>query len=259
MNKISSRAIIQQAISGFAITVSNEADMIEWIGDCIEDIGYHTGFVNKWAKLYVENSSIGIPCDYQDLNWIMHDGCVIHKGVPTKSVAGRRTDFNDEIYSLFGGIEHIKESDDPEVIARREELIASFDKKIEDRIGLISTVYRTTEKWFEDGVDNSCWKTNIEDEDAVIIYYKAIPIDKDGFPMVISEINYREALKHSIMQNLLARGLKHPVFDWKTIYTLREKFVAKARNKSVMFNRQQKESFIKNWTSRIQVNYYGKN
>lgn len=45
----------------------------------------------------------------------------------------------------------------------------------------------------------------------VKIHYEALPIDKEGYPLILDEANYREALYWWVMGKLIGQGFKHPV------------------------------------------------
>ena len=45
----------------------------------------------------------------------------------------------------------------------------------------------------------------------VKIHYEALPIDKEGYPLILDEVNYREALYWWVMGKLIGQGFKHPI------------------------------------------------
>ena len=45
----------------------------------------------------------------------------------------------------------------------------------------------------------------------VKIHYEALPVDKEGYPLILDEVNYREALYWWVMSKLIGQGLVHPV------------------------------------------------
>lgn len=49
----------------------------------------------------------------------------------------------------------------------------------------------------------------------IIIYGKALPVDGEGYPLVADDPLYITALGWYIMMNWLARGNKHPVFNYE--------------------------------------------
>lgn len=83
----------------------------------------------------------------------------------------------------------------------------------------------------------------------VTIHYKQYPKDKKGFPLIIDDYDYKEAVKWKIMADMLAGGYKHPVFDWKSCNAMWEEHRGCAANAIKMPNREQMETLGRMWTS----------
>lgn len=59
----------------------------------------------------------------------------------------------------------------------------------------------------------------------VRVYYLKFPVDCDGYPLVLDDAKYRQALGWFILMKMCSRGFKHPVFnypaarsEWETAY-----------------------------------------
>lgn len=67
-------------------------------------------------------------------------------------------------------------------------------------------------------------------EGCIIIYYKRIPVDCDGFPMIPESTKVTQALSWYIMRGMLLRGFKHQVISFGDADKLWEKYYPQAQN-----------------------------
>lgn len=249
MQAISCKEIIQQTVSNFGLTIKSEADCIEWIGDCIEAIGYHTGFDNKWYEYTVINNTIEQPCDLFDLNYILYNCKILHKGVIENEYRNlgespNNIILNDLINTKCKIIEEL-ECCENETKTSLVESYKNVNHKILSYLGMINHCHSKT-NYFIDG--HSCWKTNIEDNNKVIIYYKAFKLDEEGFPMIVNEYNYKQAVKYYILRSLMEQGFVHQMLKYNDVYQITNNYIHKASNYGAKFNRIGAVNFLKAWT-----------
>ncbi len=64
----------------------------------------------------------------------------------------------------------------------------------------------------------------------IVIYGLSLPVDEEGYPLVPDEPLYITALGWYIMMNWLARGNKHPVFNYEMCEQRWTKFYPQAQN-----------------------------
>ena len=83
------------------------------------------------------------------------------------------------------------------------------------------------------------------------MFYKAFPVDSDGFPYVIDEIKYREALEWNILLNLSNRGQRFTNFDHQYIDMKASMAILKASNEHKKMTYEEMQSFNEKWTSLI--------
>lgn len=88
-------------------------------------------------------------------------------------------------------------------------------------------------------------------EGEIIIYYKGLEIDCDGFPYVIDEPFYRQALIWYVLRMMLLRGFKHQTLTFADADALWEKTYPKAQNACNMFDIDGYELFKKSWTGLV--------
>jgi hypothetical protein len=84
---------------------------------------------------------------------------------------------------------------------------------------------------------------------SIVVHYVAIPKDDKGFPLIVDEFNYREAVKWWVMTSMLASGYEHPVFNYKDAFTQWNDYMTKAQNDCKMpSNVGELQNFANMWT-----------
>lgn len=76
-------------------------------------------------------------------------------------------------------------------------------------------------------VSGNCIQTSFE-TGFVKIHYLQRPLDKDGYPMIPDNQNFKTALYWYVMRMLIGAGYEHPVFKYKDCDIEFEKFAARA-------------------------------
>lgn len=84
-------------------------------------------------------------------------------------------------------------------------------------------------------------------EGCITIHYWGLPVDCDGYPLVIDTAKYRDALVWYILMKMLARGFKHQVFDYKTARQMWIESYPKAQNECKMPDLDQMETWKHNF------------
>lgn len=260
---ISAKAIIGGAMSDFGIADSNlHLDAMEWIGDGIADIGYHIGFINKVEKVEVKNHSFDIPCDMVQLNYIVYKGRKLRKGMVHGYKSGSYSRGGDdplftELVQLVkarenslcfaeGIGEDSPDNCDCEPILDETELERTNVKIKALMEGFNQRPNNSCQEYFIK--QDECYKTSIE-EGELYIHYKAYPVTKDGYPLVIDEVKYKRALKFTIMWYLTMRGYRHPVLTFTMLEELKERAIARARNEHSKQTYEDMERFMNSWSN----------
>ena len=84
-------------------------------------------------------------------------------------------------------------------------------------------------------------------EGCIRLHYWGLPVDCDGYPMVIDSAKYKEALTWFILMKMMGRGFKHQVFNYKDAKTMWETMYPRAQNDCKMPNIDQMENWKHNW------------
>lgn len=247
-------------MSRYGVTIS-KSDGIEWIGDAIEEIGYHVGFYNKIEKVSVINYKIQVPCDFISLNYFIYKGEKLTYGIPTKPVNTYEpsAEYN-EVVSMFSNSTMKLELNDCCVDINQEEKEYHLETLIKrakyletelNYIPLSQTYYYT----------NSGKGFGTNAKDSVHIFYKAFPLDEDGYPLIINEVKYRNAITKFVLLCLLSNGYKHPVLNYPTVLEESNQAIRIAANEHYKMNNEELDLFAGNWTNMLfrineTYNYY---
>ena len=117
------------------------------------------------------------------------------------------------------------------------------------------------EYWYSNNVSGNCFDTNIE-SGTVYISYKAYPLDKEGYPLILDEVKYRLALEWYIFRCICERGYRHPVIDYGMADQKFNIALQQARNEHLKMTYEEVEDFTYNWTNMLRErdsgnrNYY---
>lgn len=274
---VSSKKIIGSLISKYGVDIPFENDAIEWMGDTIEKIGYHCGFINKVETIRFNNFTVPLPCDFFTLNYILFNGSKLIHGfkrnrtqlaissnyteiahllnVRTKIIENEDLDDIDihilktveavDFYSNLTGIDdhNIIYFDDSDFNLSHS--LKYIDYRLENSIHIYN---QYSDEYYTDGI--GCYKVSV-DTGICHMFYKAFPVDSDGFPYVVDEIKYREALEWNILLNLSNRGQRFTNFDHSFIYQEASRAILKASNEHKKMTYEEMQSFNEKWTSLI--------
>lgn len=248
---ISSKSILSKIPSRFGIQIDSIPDCIEWIGDAISEIGYHIGFVNQIRKVKVTNYKIELPCDFHSLNYFVYNGKKLKYGFQEKE--GNRyentTSELDEVMSMFNNsnLEITVNDCCIDVDAEDKEYsLEMLNKRVNNFVKPLATVTYHKDYYYTNSGQG--YSTNAEGY--IYIFYKAFPLDDEGFPMIVNEIKYRNAIMYFIVKCLLTTR-KHPVLNYPTIKEESDSWIFKAANEHSKFTREDMDSFVSNWTNML--------
>lgn len=95
--------------------------------------------------------------------------------------------------------------------------------------------------------------TNIEDGEEICVFYKAIPTDEEGFPLIPDNFAASECVFWYITKQLMLGGFTHPIREIN--YTKAEmnyiKYRTQAENQLEMFDIPRFEAFANSWVRLI--------
>ena len=88
----------------------------------------------------------------------------------------------------------------------------------------------------------------------ITVYYLGIETDCDGYPTVIDDAIYREALSWYVLMKLIGRGFKHQTFTYKDAEERWLKTYPQAKNRSRMPDIDGYQQFKKSWLGLVNSN-----
>lgn len=262
---ISSRAMVAQIQNEFGLTShTNKLNMINYVGNAIEYMGYGAGFETKYIKRKVKDFKVNKPVELINLYNVFYKGAQIRNAATKRFSKNHEWDFfeNHAVEELQNEIlSRVKAAGErcelPECVVQynccedKDALIDDILKINEtkaflDDIKKVRTLSYSQENWYKD--TPHCIKTNIQ-EGEVTLQYLAFSVDEEGFPLVLNKPKYKEFVKLYVMKTLLLSGIKHKVLNFRDLYNLTEEAEAKARNEEIRLNSKQMELLISSWAN----------
>lgn len=84
-------------------------------------------------------------------------------------------------------------------------------------------------------------------EGCITVYFLGLELDCDGYPLIIDDAIYREAITWYILMKMIGRGFKHQTFQYKDALEQWTKMYPKAQNRCRMPDIDSYEVFKKSW------------
>lgn len=266
---ISSKAVIGKALMNFGITDSNlHSNALEWIGEGISEIGYHVGFINKWAAVSIQNHTLEYPEGFFRLNFVVYKGRKLLNGYRPntahyKKSGGENPETSLELFKLLDAKKNVidyqynKISEDDLYSCRSKDCNEIIDKDELDRLNkkiriltkeVLGTSFGSCEEYYV--ITEGCIKTSVR-EGKAYVHYKAFPIDDYGYPLVLDEFKYKRALEYVIMERLMRSGYTHPVLSYDRVAQDMKIYISKASNEHSKMTYERAQDFASNWTNML--------
>lgn len=93
--------------------------------------------------------------------------------------------------------------------------------------------------------------TNIADDETICVFYKAIPTDEEGFPLVPDHVAVSNCIFWYITMQLMLGGFEHPQVKFEKAEFNYMKYRTQAENQLEMFDIPRFESFANSWARLI--------
>jgi len=240
----SSKEIINRLFRDFPGFNSNRiSDCIEWMGDALEEIGYINLTIKKVECIDVLNYKGHLPCDLYKINQMYYNGRPITQGNGNFTYGN----YNNITKRVF-----INEVPKEQLYADYSATVQENIKRLLDEISYYSTK-ASNYNYTTYMIESNCLKTQFE-EGKVYIDYEAYNTDSEGFPAIPDYVEHRNALQYYCTMKIMESGVKHPVFTFKDVYELYNKYARQASVKQIMPDRAGMESFIRGWKRLIPLN-----
>ncbi len=229
---VSAKQVVANVIRGTGnkLPASYIDDVLEWIA---EGIGYNyltnnlitatTGECDSPGELLVRNYCVSLPCGFVNILALEDDrGFRIpesnHTGVPQDI----RYQFNDGRPSVFETSPwHHGTATGLPVNTPNPHSPPIFGED------LVMSDYRSARRFYKI-VGNSIQTSFCEG--FVKLTYLSLPTDKEGYPLIPDNENFRTALEFHVIKRLIGAGYEHKVFTYKMADELYDKHISRARN-----------------------------
>jgi len=197
---ISSKTIISKVIRDFGITTLDWVpDSIEWIGEAIEDLHTYASVIRKYVDATVKSHRIPMPCDLAAIVAIEYKGIRLPYGGDDTFAALICTDRTTKT------IPNTSENATSSSVTMSDGTVIQTQLPIRDSsISDLNESYQIIPGYIVTSFSSGTTR----------LHYDAFPTDKEGFPLVPDEYNYRTAIGWYLFAHLLMSGLTHPVFKY---------------------------------------------
>ena len=196
-------------------------DVIEWAGEALELIGAGVSYVELIGELCVQDHKVKLPCNFHSLEQISYNG------IPLSQCSG-----------TFGAISTTSGNATKNVIDGKEVDATNFP--LTNSQNTSGNCYYINDNFIVTSFDKGC----------LLISFKGINVDKEGFPMIPDNVSYKKAVK-AYIQTMVDRiwwrrgSLQEGVYrdsqrDW-------EWYVKQARGSASMPNLDQMENLKNQW------------
>lgn len=238
---ISSKYIFQRLLANHTTDDSSWFNNgVDWVGQAMRFIGKHAGFPIKiCCDVYVEDHHTCYPLGMEGLIAITYKGVLLPLGSDISGIGYERKLDRGKFRNDQQILDENFLLDINGLISQKQELINMYAitptqeiaEKIEDVAGQINTLesylnvmnqYQYGRKG-EIGEFYNIKKDIIEtsfDRGFIDIVFTTFPIDDEGFPLVIDNEFYIQAIEWYIILMLIQKGYKHPIFDWQKAYDM---------------------------------------
>ena len=98
--------------------------------------------------------------------------------------------------------------------------------------------------------NNSHYFINTDIENGnILLVYRAIPKDEEGYPMIPDNAFLTEALNYYIIHRLALKGIEHPLIKFNVAYQMWERLYPRAGNDIEWLSLPELEEFERMWTN----------
>jgi len=267
-NAVSTKAIIAKVYRDLNLEdPSFELDAIEWMGEALDWIGAGVSSINKESFVIATNHTATLPSDLEILKgvWVVDDA-------PLKN-NWRDEEFSYDLsqvedlqkYKIERSDEQLHEgigdsstdlqegggyNDNDEITTTFQQLQGTGSG---DPVDTNDVGYNSKENYHLNG---NQLKTSFN-SGLVLVAYKGLPLDEDGYPLVPDDVAFKEALFWYIAKKLALTG-KNLVVDHETAEQKWLKRCTQARNRAKFPDLDEYEKFLQSWTKMVETERFNK-
>lgn len=219
-----------------------EADAIEWIGEGLEMIGAATQLERRQEVHSVQNYKLPLPSDLAFIRGLYK--------VP------ENVTFTGAGDTLTYDAQEVESSAKRRVPRKGEARGRGYLGSLHKGVGAPETSHPAShikETYvLNPGVIKTSWEKSL-----VVLDYKAIATDDDGYPLIPDEAHYKEALFWRIAMKLFLRGYQHPQLNYQLAVQQWKSYAGKARTKAKMPDVDEMENFREMWVRFVNQGFRG--
>lgn len=251
---ISLKQIVEKLYRDYEINDSYDIDdLAEWAGEALRKINVNQQYKYQVAEIEIENYKAFLPCNFHSIEQVYYDGYPLR--------------YNVGVYPLVSSV--ISDSTTPLYNRPVSQGISGADIIIDDLTDLGYEVSEDLENLLKGTFTRlSLTQTNIEyyyeiydnqiytsfEEGTVVLIYRGIPTDLEGYPLIPDNVYYEEAIASYLQYRIDYR-------DWRSsrisdkVYTESKanwlKYVRAARAAGMTPNLDMLESIKRQWVRLI--------
>ncbi len=254
---ISLKQIVEKLYRDFESNESYDIDdLAEWAGEALRKINVNQQYLYQAAELSIENHKAYLPCNYHHVEQVYYEGFPLKYNLSTyPPTQGLLNNTNKVLYEkpVSQGI-----SGADLIISDLTALGYEVSKELENLLKGTFSMLKTSivpDGYYYEIYDNHIY-TSFE-EGTVLMLYRGIPVDLEGYPLIPDNVYYEEAIASYLQYKIDYK-------DWRSsrisdkVYTESKsnwlKFVRAARAAGTMPNLDKLESIKKMWVRLIPNN-----
>lgn len=265
-NAVSTKAIIGKVYRDLGLEdPSFELDAIEWMGEALDWIGAGIQMTDKEVWEVVTNHTATLPSDLEYLTgvWFVNDAPLKNNWQSKEFPYDLNAIEDKQKYKLERSDEQLHEGiggdstnlqnstfyDGEDYTTSFQDLQGSGSGESTNFIG-----YDSPESYHLNGNE---LKTTF-DRGLVLVAYRGLPLDEDGYPLVPDDVAYKEALFWYIAKKLSIVRQDQVPFDYKLAEQKWLKRCTQARNRANMPDLDEYEKFLQSWTKMVETERFNK-
>jgi len=267
-NAVSTKHIITKAYRDLNLEdPSFEVDAMEWMGEALDWIGAGISSVNKEAFVIATEHTATLPSDLEVLKgvWVVDDA-PLKDDWQNESFPYDLSEVEDlQKYKIERSDEQLHEgigtpasdlqegggyNDNDEISTTFQDLQGTGSG---DPVNTNDVGYNSKENYHLNG---NQLKTSFN-SGLVLVAYKGLPLDEDGYPLVPDDVAFKEALFWYITKKLALTG-KNLIVDYQTAEQRWLKRCTQARNRAKFPDLDEYEKFLQSWTKMVETERFNK-
>lgn len=230
------------------------SDMNEWIPEAMGYMNTHIVLQLKWADVTVDFHKGKLPNGLKSLDAVEYNGTRLKFSRQVKPYTAPNTQqlvvdyISDPPVAVYTALD---EGITSTVITATSVTEASTPSFITDIRALQSLPFNEHSYYTELGYLNTSLTSG-----KVRVYYRALPTDCDGFPLIVDNENYKQALYWYVRAQIIGTGFMDKVFTYRDCMASFELYAARAMGEITYPSIDQVEASVAMSTSLLTAEDY---